>query len=120
MKLHIGRVAISALVVLSACTASTPRPADSAAGVAPSLRAPQAAPPAGAPSATQLAASSSSDSNAIEAPAIVAPPQPPAVAPNYAQVVSRVVSMNRDAALRRRARQRGLDVVNVAWEDTGR
>lgn len=28
--------------------------------------------------------------------------------------------MTRDGALRGRARQRGLDIVNVAWEDTGR
>lgn len=120
MKLHIGRVATSALFVLAACTASTPRPADSATGAAPALNASQAAPPQGAPKATQLAAGSPADPSVIEAPAIVAPPQPRAESPNYAQVVSRVVSMNRDAALRRRARQRGLDVVNVAWEDTGR
>jgi hypothetical protein len=35
-------------------------------------------------------------------------------------VVKKVEGMTRDASVRERARSRGLDVVNVAWEDTGR
>jgi hypothetical protein len=40
--------------------------------------------------------------------------------PSYAEVVQKVETMTRDASVGERARKRGLDVVNVAWEDTGR
>lgn len=44
---------------------------------------------------------------------------PPAT-PDYVAVVDRVAQMVSDRAVVERARRRGLDVVNVAWEDTGR
>lgn len=54
-------------------------------------------------------------------PLAEAPPAPPAAPdPTHAQVVARVVGMTTDPALRQRLARRGLDVVNVAWEDTGR
>lgn len=40
--------------------------------------------------------------------------------PSYAEVISRVVSMPSDADLQRRVAARGLGVMNVMWEDTGR
>ncbi|MEZ4224463.1 MAG: hypothetical protein R3B13_26170 [Polyangiaceae bacterium] len=40
--------------------------------------------------------------------------------PNYSEVVARVARMVSDRDVVLRARRRGLHVVNVAWEDTGR
>ena len=40
--------------------------------------------------------------------------------PSYPQVVDKVVGMVSDPAVVQGARRRGLDVVNVMWEDTGR
>lgn len=40
--------------------------------------------------------------------------------PSYAEVISRVVGMPSDADLQRRVAARGLGVMNVMWEDTGR
>ncbi|MCC6668549.1 MAG: hypothetical protein IT375_32695 [Polyangiaceae bacterium] len=61
---------------------------------------------------------------AVAAPAPAPPlasPSPPALPPPaHAQVVQRVVRMVHDPAVRERAGRRGLDLVNVAWEDTGR
>lgn len=61
---------------------------------------------------------------AVAAPAPPPPlasPSPPALPPPaHAQVVQRVVQMVHDPAVRERAGRRGLDLVNVAWEDTGR
>ncbi|MCK6535807.1 MAG: hypothetical protein L6Q84_22800 [Polyangiaceae bacterium] len=61
---------------------------------------------------------------AVAAPAPPPPlatPSPPALPPPaHAQVVQRVVGMVHDPAVRERAGRRGLDLVNVAWEDTGR
>lgn len=39
---------------------------------------------------------------------------------SYAQVVSKVAGMVNDGAVAERASRRGLSVVNVTWEDTGR
>lgn len=41
-------------------------------------------------------------------------------APSYTDVIRRVVSMPSDGDLRARAQQRGLNVMNVMWEDTAR
>jgi hypothetical protein len=46
---------------------------------------------------------------------IVPPP-----APTYAEVVNKVVGMTNDGALRGSVGRRGLNVLNVMWEDTGR
>ncbi|MEM9071404.1 MAG: hypothetical protein AAGE52_23055 [Myxococcota bacterium] len=40
--------------------------------------------------------------------------------PTFAQTIQRVVQMPHDADLQRRVQSRGLNVVNVMWEDTGR
>jgi hypothetical protein len=40
--------------------------------------------------------------------------------PSFRQAIQRVVNMPFDDALLRRASKRGLDIVNVTWEDTGR
>jgi hypothetical protein len=40
--------------------------------------------------------------------------------PSYPQVVNKVVGMVSDPSVRDGAQRRGLDVINVAWEDTGR
>lgn len=40
--------------------------------------------------------------------------------PNYANVVDKVVGMVNDGEVRHAAQRRGLDVMNVMWEDTGR
>lgn len=40
--------------------------------------------------------------------------------PSYARVVDQVVGMVGDRHLRREAHRRGLDIMNVTWEDTGR
>lgn len=55
------------------------------------------------------------------APAEPPKPAPPAEPPpSYPAVVARVAQMSRDGALQRRVHARGLNVVNVAWEDTAR
>jgi hypothetical protein len=41
-------------------------------------------------------------------------------APSYAAVVDKVVGMVNDAGVRQAAERRGLGVMNVMWEDTGR
>ena len=41
-------------------------------------------------------------------------------APSYAAVVDKVVGMVSDGGVRDAAQRRGLDVMNVMWEDTGR
>jgi hypothetical protein len=48
------------------------------------------------------------------------PQRPQDTHPEYAQVVSAVARMVHDGELVGRVRRRGLSVVNVAWEDTGR
>ncbi len=40
--------------------------------------------------------------------------------PSFAETIRRVVSMPRNQTLQQQARARGLNVVNVMWEDTGR
>src|SRR5215470_15677563 len=40
--------------------------------------------------------------------------------PGYAGVVNKVVGMVNDSDVREQAQRRGLDVLNVMWEDTGR
>jgi hypothetical protein len=40
--------------------------------------------------------------------------------PSYAAVVDKVVGMVNDAQVVQAAQRRGLDVMNVMWEDTGR
>jgi hypothetical protein len=46
------------------------------------------------------------------------PPEPPT--PSYNEIIERVVNMPFDSDLTSRARNVGLDVLNVTWEDTGR
>ena len=43
-----------------------------------------------------------------------------AIADSFREVVVRTRDMNRSAEARQLARERGLDIVNVTWEDTGR
>ena len=40
--------------------------------------------------------------------------------PSYPRVVSKVVGMVNDSDVRAGAQRRGLDVLNVMWDDTGR
>ncbi|MBL8953128.1 MAG: hypothetical protein JNK82_20290 [Myxococcaceae bacterium] len=40
--------------------------------------------------------------------------------PSYAEVIQRVVAMPMDSSLQARLQRRGLNVVNLTWEDTGR
>ncbi|MBI3199987.1 MAG: hypothetical protein HYZ29_00505 [Myxococcales bacterium] len=98
--------AFAALGVL-ACSASS----EPATRVASAPHAPAPAPTAAAPTA----------STASTAPAALAPPTTPSLPPpSHAQVVQRIAQMVHDPNVRQRASRRGLDVVNVAWEDTGR
>ncbi|MCC6551434.1 MAG: hypothetical protein IT372_00245 [Polyangiaceae bacterium] len=46
--------------------------------------------------------------------------EPRRVAADYAAVIDKVASMVGDSGVRAAAARRGLDVVNVTWEDTGR
>jgi len=71
--------------------------------------------PAPAPTPTPASAAAPAP-----APAQESTPAPPPPSPTHAAVVSKVSGMVRDPDVRRRASARGLDVVNVAWEDTGR
>ncbi len=51
------------------------------------------------------------------------PPPPPSTeppTPSYNEIIERVVNMPFDNDLTSRAREVGLDVLNVTWEDTGR
>src|SRR5687767_3127558 len=48
------------------------------------------------------------------------PEIPAAELPAFVSAVSEVSEMVRDARLRRRVERRGLSIVDVAWEDTGR
>jgi hypothetical protein len=99
-----------------ACTSATPEPIAKppsttnvvATGApAPTETAPGIVPP---PTATATVALDSEPGWGI------APPP----APTYAEVVNKVVGMTNDAALRGAVGRRGLNVLNVMWEDTGR
>jgi hypothetical protein len=52
-----------------------------------------------------------------EAPRV---PDPPPADPEYSRVVSQVSRMVQDEGLAARVERRGLNLVNVTWEDTGR
>ncbi len=59
-------------------------------------------------------------STALAAPALAADGWGIVPQPSYADVIRRVVDMPSDSDLQSRLQRRGLNVVNLTWEDTGR
>ncbi len=121
MTLCSRRVASSALLLFTAC-AGSPAPKATVAA-APSEAAPKPAPTkqiATSPAASTASKTSQAKAPGIEAPAIVSPKPPRQAALSHPAVVHKVARMTHNGQLRARARRRGLNVVNVAWEDTGR
>jgi hypothetical protein len=71
------------------------------------------------PAAANVASSDETVWGIVPTPRAPAP-SPPPTEPSHSEIVDRVVNMASDSNLRARVSARGLSVVNVAWEDTGR
>jgi hypothetical protein len=77
-------------------------------------------PPPAPPPAVAAAPAPAKSSGVAPEPWGIRGEPPKAPDPSYAEVVGRVEAMTRDRELAARLERRGLSVVNVAWEDTGR
>jgi len=112
---HIG-AALGLILACTPATQQTPDPsvpgASAAADGAPPGSAP-AATAAGQPVPLERAAPADSEPGW----GIVEPPEKPVT---YAEVVRRVTGMVDDDGTRAQIQRRGLDLINLTWEDTGR
>ncbi len=105
--------ALSSLALLAGCAAtsqpaSSPQPASNTVAQGPDSNVPASAAP------QTLATGQDSDAWGIVGDT------PQAHAERYAKVVDKVANMVTDSSLQHAVQRRGLHLVNVTWEDTGR
>lgn len=82
--------------------------------------APEAVAPEATPDPVEPAQEAPVDGASEQTQTLEAAPIEGDVDANYSKVVRKVEQMNRDSDLVRRVGERGLSLVNVMWEDTGR